>query len=41
MNTSTEGFQQCYDAQAVVDGESQLVVGMEVTDKACESGQLV
>ena len=41
MKTSTEDFQQCYNAQAAVDGESQLVVGTEVTDNASDSGQLV
>ena len=41
MRTSTEGYQQCYNAQAVVDGESQLVVGTGVTDNASDQGQLV
>ena len=42
MRTSTEGYQQCYNAQAVVDGESQLVVGTAVTDdNASDQGQLV
>ena len=27
MKTSSEGFQQCYNAQMAVDGEQQLVVG--------------
>lgn len=41
MKTSTEGFQQCYNTQTVVDGESPLVVGTELTDNASDSGQLV
>ncbi len=40
MKTSTEGFQQCYNAQVAVDGESQLVVGTAVTDNASDQGQL-
>ena len=41
MKTSTEGFQQSYNAQTVVEGENQLVVGAEVTDNASDQGQLV
>ena len=41
MKTSSEGFQQCYNAQTVVEGENQLVVGAEVTDNASDQGQLV
>ena len=41
MKTSAEGFQQCYNAQTVVEGENQLVVGAEVTDNASDQGQLV
>ncbi len=41
MKTSTEGFQQCYNAQMTVDGKSQLVVGAEVTDNASDQGQLI
>ncbi len=40
MTTSTEGFQQCYNAQVAVDGESQLVVGTAVTNNASDQGQL-
>ena len=40
MKTSTEGFQQSYNAQTVVD-ENQLVVGTEVTDNASDQGQLI
>ena len=41
MKTSSEGFQQCYNAQTVVDGENQLVVATTVTDNASDQGQLV
>ena len=41
MTTRTEGFQQYYNARAVMDGESQLVVGMEVTDNTSDGGRLV
>ena len=41
MKTSTEGFQQCYNAQVVVEGENQLVVGVEVSDDASDQGQLL
>ena len=36
-----EGFQQSYNAQMVVEGENQLVVGAEVTDNASDQGQLI
>jgi transposase len=38
---STEGFQQCYNAQIAVDGNSQLIVGFEVTQCAADSGSLL
>ena len=41
MKTSTEGFQQCYNAQVVVEGDNQLVVGAEVSDNAGDQGQLL
>ena len=41
MKTSSEGFQQSYNAQTVVEGENQLVVATEVTDNASDQGQLV
>ncbi len=31
MKTSTEGFQQCYNAQVAVDGEHQMIVSAEVS----------
>ena len=40
MKTSTEGYQQCYNAQAAMDGESQLVVGTAVTACASDQGWL-
>ena len=30
MKTSSEGFQQCYNAQMAVDGEHQIIVATEV-----------
>lgn len=41
MKTSGEGFQQCYNAQMVVDGECQMVVGTHVDAQAADQGQLV
>ena len=41
MKTSSEGFQQSYNAQMAVEGENQLVVGTAVTDNASDQGQLV
>ena len=41
MMTSSEGIQQCYNAQTAVEGENQLVVGTEVTDNASDQGQLI
>ncbi len=38
---STEGFQQCYNAQIAVDAENQLIVGMEVTQNAADNGSLL
>ena len=40
MKTSTEGFQQCYNAQAVVDGEDRIIVAATVSDNAADVGQL-
>ncbi len=41
MKTSSEGFQQCYNAQAAVDAEQQLVVATEgVTANASDQGEL-
>ncbi len=41
MKTSTEGFQQCYNAQLAVEGENQLVVAAEVTSNASDQGQML
>ena len=41
MKTSGEGFQQCYNAQMVVDGEHQIIVSTHVDAKATDQGQLV
>ena len=40
MKTSQDGFQQCYNAQIVVDGDSQLIVTTAVSDHASDQGQL-
>ena len=41
MPTSTEGFQQSYNAQIAVDADSQLVVAIEVGQQSNDHGQLV
>ena len=41
MNTSQEGYQQCYNAQVAVEGKSQLVVATGVTESASDQGHLV
>lgn len=41
MKTSTEGFQQCYNAQVAVDGEHQIIVATEVTAQASDQGQMM
>ena len=41
MKTSTEGFQQCYNAQLAVEGENQLIVAAEVTSNASDQGQML
>ena len=38
MKTSTEGFQQCYNAQVVVDGEHQIIVETHVGAEATDQG---
>jgi transposase len=34
-------FEQCYNAQAVVDGESQIIIATGLTHNAADSGELV
>ena len=41
MKTSTEGFQQCYNAQIAVDREHQLIVATEVSAEASDQGQMM
>ena len=41
MKTSTDGFQQCDNAQVVVDGEQQLIVATQVDANASDPGHLV
>ena len=41
MKTSTEGFQQCYNAQVAVDGDHQIIVATEVSAKASDQGQMM
>ena len=40
MPTSQDGFQQCYNAQLVVDADSQLIVTAAVSAQARDQGQL-
>ena len=41
MKTSTEGFQQCYNAQVAVDGEQQIIVATQVSAQASDPGQMM
>ena len=41
LKTSSEGFQQCYNAQMAVDGEHQIIVATQVGPQASDQGQLV
>ena len=41
MKTSTEGFQQCYNAQMAVDGDHQIIVATEVSAEASDQGQMM
>ena len=41
MKTSTEGFQQCYNAQLAVDADHQIIVATEVSAKASDQGQMM
>ena len=41
MNTSSEGFQQCYNAQLAVEGANQLIVATEVSSNASDQGRML
>ena len=41
MKTSSEGFQQCYNAQVAVEGANQLIVAAEVSANASDQGRMV
>ena len=41
MKTSTEGFQQCYNAQLAVEGQSQLIMATQVTANGSDQGQML
>ena len=41
IKTSTEGFQQCYNAQMAVDGEHPLIVATDVGAQAADQGQMI
>ena len=41
MKTSAEGFQQCYNAQAAVDAEHQLIVATSVSANASDQGRML
>ena len=41
MKTSTEGFQQCYNAQMAVEGEHQFIVATDVGAQASDQGQMM
>ena len=41
MKTSTEGYQQCYNAQMVVDEAHQFIVATDVEANASDQGQML
>lgn len=41
MNTKKDGFQQCYNGQIAVDGDSQIIVATGVEQSAADSGSLL
>ena len=41
MKTSTEGFQQCYNAQVAVDAQHQFIVATDVGAQATDQGQMM
>ena len=40
MKTSGDGFHQCYNAQTVVDGAHQIIVGTHVGPRATDQGRM-
>ncbi len=38
---ASHGFDQCYNAQAAVDAQSQIIVAVEVSNEASDAGRLV
>ena len=41
MKTSAEGFQQCYNAQTLVDEAHQIIVATDVEAQASDQGQML
>ena len=41
MKTSSEGFQQCYNAQVAVEGKNQLIVATDVSSSASDQGRML
>ena len=41
MKTSSEGFQQCYNAQVAVAGANQLIVVTDVSSSASDQGRML
>ena len=41
MKTSSEGFQQCYNAHMAVEGANQLIVATEVSSNASDQGRML
>jgi hypothetical protein len=41
LNAAATGFDQCYNAQAAVDAQSQIIVAIEVSNEASDEGWLV
>ena len=41
MNTSTEGFQQCYNAQTAVDEAHRIIVATQVGAQASDQGRML
>ena len=40
MKTSDGSFHQCYNGQAIVDSETQVIVAAELSDQAPDAEQL-